>query len=176
MSTRSGLMASPQKRILRPKKVIDINSLLPCAFTRPAQFSIKPFASLYNPYSKGCSSLCNHPVKKKGWVSSLFLLNLPSRFFPFRLVPTTQPNPPQRMLKITKSSTSPIMFPKSSSDATQISSTMTLDRSHQHRAAQHLQGLVVAIAMLSAVLILVEDDASHQSRKSATSRRGSRLF
>lgn len=72
MTTRSGLIvASPRKFITRVRKTVDINSLLPCAITRPAPFSLKPYAGLFNPYnSKGCSVLCNHPARlKQQWVS-----------------------------------------------------------------------------------------------------------
>jgi hypothetical protein len=73
MTTRTGLLASPQKRVRRVKKTIDIKSLLPCAITRPAPFSLKPFQDIYNPYtSKGCSLLCNHPKQNKElWVKLL---------------------------------------------------------------------------------------------------------
>lgn len=66
-ATRSGLIASPRKHVTRVKKSVDVNSLLPCAFTRPAPFSLKPYAGVFNPYSKGCSVLCNHPTKNL-WV------------------------------------------------------------------------------------------------------------
>ncbi|CAO1420860.1 unnamed protein product [Diamesa serratosioi] len=65
-TTRSGLIASPRKFVPR---TIDVNLLISCAITRPAPFSLKPLAGLYNPYSKGCSVLCNHPPKHS-WVSS----------------------------------------------------------------------------------------------------------
>lgn len=70
MTTRSGLVASPRKFVKRVKKTVDVNSLLPCAITRPAPFSLKPYAGLFNPYnSKGCSVLCNHPARvKPSWV------------------------------------------------------------------------------------------------------------
>ncbi|XP_043504945.1 uncharacterized protein LOC122525966 isoform X2 [Polistes fuscatus] len=32
------------------------------AFTKPAPFALRPYAGLFNPYSYGCSVLCNHPV------------------------------------------------------------------------------------------------------------------
>ncbi|XP_070509084.1 uncharacterized protein [Chironomus tepperi] len=69
MTTRSGLVVSPCKKIPRRKKTVDINSLLPCAITRPVPFSLKPYASLYNPYARGCSILCNHPKRGKKWVT-----------------------------------------------------------------------------------------------------------
>ncbi|KAG5667622.1 hypothetical protein PVAND_015596 [Polypedilum vanderplanki] len=65
MTTRTGLIVSPRKLIQRTKRIIDINSLLPCAITRPAQFSLKPYAGVFNPYAKGCSVLCNHPSRNK---------------------------------------------------------------------------------------------------------------
>lgn len=36
-------------------------NLSKCAITKPVQFSLRPFGGLFNPYSKGCSILCNHP-------------------------------------------------------------------------------------------------------------------
>lgn len=32
------------------------------AITNKAPLTIRPFAAIYNPYSKGCSVLCNHPA------------------------------------------------------------------------------------------------------------------
>lgn len=36
-------------------------NLSKCAIAKPVQFSLRPFGGLFNPYSKGCSILCNHP-------------------------------------------------------------------------------------------------------------------
>ena len=77
MTTRSGLVASPRKVIRRVKKTVDINSLLPCAITRPAPLSLKPYAGIFNPYSsKGCSILCNHPARLKQWVKKIEGMNI----------------------------------------------------------------------------------------------------
>lgn len=62
ITTKTGLIASPRKRIFRATKSIDPGLLLPCAIAKPAAFSLRPFGGLYNPYSKGCSVLCNHPA------------------------------------------------------------------------------------------------------------------
>lgn len=51
------------------------------AITNKAPLTIRPFAAIYNPYSKGCSVLCNHPATpelktvvkhaKQSWVNSV---------------------------------------------------------------------------------------------------------
>lgn len=56
----TGLIASPKKKVQRRKSSVDCN-LSKCAIARPVQFSLRPFGGLFNPYSKGCSILCNHP-------------------------------------------------------------------------------------------------------------------
>ncbi|KAH0811587.1 hypothetical protein GEV33_011196 [Tenebrio molitor] len=58
-SKRTGLIASPTKKIYRRAKVPTIQLR---AIARPAPFVLKPFAGLYNPYPYGCSLLCNHPT------------------------------------------------------------------------------------------------------------------
>ncbi|XP_008197167.1 uncharacterized protein LOC103314071 isoform X1 [Tribolium castaneum] len=58
-TSRTGLIASPTKKIYRSQKVSTIQLR---AFARPAPFVLKPFAGLYNPYPYGCSLLCNHPT------------------------------------------------------------------------------------------------------------------
>ncbi|RZC41385.1 hypothetical protein BDFB_002021 [Asbolus verrucosus] len=59
LTSRTGLTASPTKKIYRREKVATIQLR---AFARPAPFVLKPFAGLYNPYPYGCSLLCNHPT------------------------------------------------------------------------------------------------------------------
>ncbi|XP_031638772.1 uncharacterized protein LOC116350915 [Contarinia nasturtii] len=61
--SRTGLLLSPRKHRklntkLRKNSKRDLN-LLQC--TKPIQYSLRPFASLFNPYSRNCSILCNHP-------------------------------------------------------------------------------------------------------------------
>lgn len=61
--TRTGLLVSPRKyrRLNTKQRTIskrDLN-LLQC--TKPVQYSLRPFASFFNPYSRNCSILCNHP-------------------------------------------------------------------------------------------------------------------
>lgn len=59
--SRTGLLISPRKmRKLSTKSRyrVDLN-LSQCA--KPIQFSMRPFAGLFNPYSRNCSILCNHP-------------------------------------------------------------------------------------------------------------------
>lgn len=46
-------------------QAVDLKTLAPCAITRQAPLSLRPFAGLYNPYSKGCSVLCNHPASSE---------------------------------------------------------------------------------------------------------------
>ncbi|XP_058835814.1 uncharacterized protein LOC131692667 [Topomyia yanbarensis] len=62
ISSKTGLIASPRKRIIRPKQEFDPAILAPCAITRQVPLALRPFGGLYNPYSKGCSVLCNHPA------------------------------------------------------------------------------------------------------------------
>ncbi|XP_077298942.1 uncharacterized protein LOC143920105 [Arctopsyche grandis] len=52
---------SPDK-ILRYRSVLLHNSVNLSCFTTPAPFVLRPFAGLYNPFSYGCSILCNHPA------------------------------------------------------------------------------------------------------------------
>lgn len=59
--SRTGLLVSPRKvRRLSTKSRsrLDLN-LSQCA--RTVQLSLRPFAGLFNPYSRNCSILCNHP-------------------------------------------------------------------------------------------------------------------
>ncbi|XP_055591333.1 uncharacterized protein LOC129743372 [Uranotaenia lowii] len=65
ISTKTGLIASPRKHIVRQKKEFDPAVLAPCAITRQVPLAIRPFGGLYNPYSKGCSVLCNHPAAQE---------------------------------------------------------------------------------------------------------------
>lgn len=63
MTSKTGLIASQRKKVVRNKKPVDYtNILLSCALTKNVQFSLRPFGGLYNPYSRGCSILCNHPA------------------------------------------------------------------------------------------------------------------
>ncbi|XP_063708383.1 uncharacterized protein LOC134837009 [Culicoides brevitarsis] len=61
-TTKTGLIASPRKKIYRYTKSFDPLTLAPCAITKQVSFSLRPFGGLFNPYSKGCSVLCNHPA------------------------------------------------------------------------------------------------------------------
>ncbi|XP_029731485.2 uncharacterized protein LOC109622295 [Aedes albopictus] len=65
IATKTGLIASPRKHIVRPKKEFDPAILAPCAITRQVPLALRPFGGLYNPYSKGCSVLCNHPAAQE---------------------------------------------------------------------------------------------------------------
>ncbi|XP_055316037.1 uncharacterized protein LOC129575885 [Sitodiplosis mosellana] len=59
--SRTGLLVSPRKvRKSRTKSryLLDLN-LTQCA--KSIQYSLRPFAGLFNPYSQNCSILCNHP-------------------------------------------------------------------------------------------------------------------
>lgn len=58
--SNTGLIASPKKKLHRRKLPVEFN-LTKCAIARPVQFSLRPFGGLFNPYSRGCSILCNHP-------------------------------------------------------------------------------------------------------------------
>lgn len=62
--SRTGLSASPKKvrnvqQFRRPKRMD--STIAECAQTKPVQYSVRPFATLFNPYSRNCSILCNHP-------------------------------------------------------------------------------------------------------------------
>lgn len=56
----TGLIASPKRKVHRRKLTVEHN-LSKCAISKPVQFSLRPFDGLFNPYSKSCSILCNHP-------------------------------------------------------------------------------------------------------------------
>lgn len=59
--SRSGLLVSPKKSrrsSIKSRKRVDLN-LSQCATS--VQYSMRPFAGLFNPYSQNCSILCNHP-------------------------------------------------------------------------------------------------------------------
>ncbi|CAH1968938.1 unnamed protein product [Acanthoscelides obtectus] len=58
-TSKTGLLASPTKKIVRYEqtKVIQLK-----AIAKPAPYVLKPYAGIYNPYSYGCSLLCNHPT------------------------------------------------------------------------------------------------------------------
>uniref|UniRef100_A0A182IRK7 Uncharacterized protein n=1 Tax=Anopheles atroparvus TaxID=41427 RepID=A0A182IRK7_ANOAO len=86
ITTKTGLIASPRKRIVRPRKDFDPAVLAPCAITRQVPLALRPFGGLYNPYSKGCSVLCNHPaaqevknvvrLAKDAWITEAKVANL----------------------------------------------------------------------------------------------------
>ncbi|KAJ8953941.1 hypothetical protein NQ318_019184 [Aromia moschata] len=61
-TSKTGLTASPTKKIVRydVTKTVQLR-----AIARPAPFTLKPFAGLYNPYPHGCSLLCNHPTNNQ---------------------------------------------------------------------------------------------------------------
>ncbi|KAJ8916127.1 hypothetical protein NQ315_004494 [Exocentrus adspersus] len=59
ITSKTGLTASPTKRIARNEKTKTVQLR---AIAKPAPFVLKRFAGLYNPYSYGCSLLCNHPT------------------------------------------------------------------------------------------------------------------
>ncbi|XP_073838112.1 uncharacterized protein [Musca autumnalis] len=62
-TSRSGLVPTPKKtrRIFRRKDFKDED--LPKKFEAlPMALSLRPFGGIYNPFSKGCSVLCNHPA------------------------------------------------------------------------------------------------------------------
>lgn len=61
-TSKTGLSSSPTKIV--PKYVKTQNVQLK-AIARPAPFVLKPYSGLYNPYSNGCSLLCNHPMDKQ---------------------------------------------------------------------------------------------------------------
>lgn len=59
--SRTGLLMSPRKvrrSHLKSRARFDLN-FSQCA--KAVQFSLRPFAGLFNPYSQNCSILCNHP-------------------------------------------------------------------------------------------------------------------
>lgn len=61
--SRTGLSVSPKKIRHFPihkSKRLEL-AIGECASTKPVQYSIRPFAALFNPYSRNCSILCNHP-------------------------------------------------------------------------------------------------------------------
>lgn len=59
--SKTGLIASPKKVVHRTKRFNDHLNLSKCATAKPVMFSLRPFSGLFNPYSKSCSILCNHP-------------------------------------------------------------------------------------------------------------------
>lgn len=61
-TSKTGLSSSPTKTV--PKYVKTQNVQLK-AIAKPAPFVLKPYSGLYNPYSNGCSLLCNHPMDKQ---------------------------------------------------------------------------------------------------------------
>ncbi|XP_063536646.1 uncharacterized protein LOC134746245 isoform X1 [Cydia strobilella] len=60
--SNTGLLASvPQKSTAAPRNTQQGPVELKCSVT-PAPFMLRPYAGLYNPFSHGCSVLCNHPA------------------------------------------------------------------------------------------------------------------
>lgn len=62
--SRTGLSASPKRlrhaeQFRKPTRMDSI--IAECAQTKPIQYSVRPFATAFNPYSRNCSILCNHP-------------------------------------------------------------------------------------------------------------------
>lgn len=60
--SRTGLLVSPRKyrRNQRSKSKLHLElNFSQCA--KSMQYSLRPFAGLFNPYSQSCSILCNHP-------------------------------------------------------------------------------------------------------------------
>lgn len=60
-TSRTGLSVSPRKIHLHNKRASLEASLAQCTITKPIQYSQRPFATLYNPFARNCSILCNHP-------------------------------------------------------------------------------------------------------------------
>ncbi|KAL1490727.1 hypothetical protein ABEB36_013375 [Hypothenemus hampei] len=61
-TSKTGLLASPTKTVQKPIKPQNIQLR---ALTKPAPYFLKPYSGLFNPYSRGCSLLCNHPMQKE---------------------------------------------------------------------------------------------------------------
>lgn len=59
--SRTGLSVSPRKAQLHDRNAVQKPNLTQCSVARPVQYSLRPFASLHNPYAQNCSILCNHP-------------------------------------------------------------------------------------------------------------------
>lgn len=63
--SRTGLLMSPKR--LHPRWIRKrgsrgrLEGLSQCVKSMTSPFSLRPFADLYNPYSRNCSILCNHP-------------------------------------------------------------------------------------------------------------------
>ncbi|XP_015114964.1 uncharacterized protein LOC107039718 [Diachasma alloeum] len=58
LSSSTGLIAARLHPITKPKpKKIELSGT-----SRPAPFTLRPFAGLFNPFPYGCSVLCNHPA------------------------------------------------------------------------------------------------------------------
>lgn len=60
-TSRTGLSVSPRKAQLHDRTTTQKLNLTQCSVSKPVQYSLRPFASLYNPYAQNCSILCNHP-------------------------------------------------------------------------------------------------------------------
>lgn len=60
--SKTGLPVSlkREKKARLRRSSIELN-LAKCAIAKPVQYSLRPFGGLFNPYSRGCSILCNHP-------------------------------------------------------------------------------------------------------------------
>lgn len=59
VTSKTGLLASPTKKVIKPfqRQAVELKVI-----AKSAPYILKPFAGLYNPYSHGCSLLCNHPA------------------------------------------------------------------------------------------------------------------
>ncbi|XP_011311961.1 uncharacterized protein [Fopius arisanus] len=58
ISSSTGLIAARVQPIYKPKpKKIELSGT-----SKPAPFTLRPFAGLFNPFPYGCSVLCNHPA------------------------------------------------------------------------------------------------------------------
>uniref|UniRef100_A0A1I8Q2R4 Uncharacterized protein n=1 Tax=Stomoxys calcitrans TaxID=35570 RepID=A0A1I8Q2R4_STOCA len=62
-TSRSGLVPTPKKSRRTYRRRCCHNDNLPKKFEAlPMAMSLRPFGGIYNPFSKGCSVLCNHPA------------------------------------------------------------------------------------------------------------------
>ncbi|XP_036327433.1 uncharacterized protein LOC118740043 [Rhagoletis pomonella] len=62
-TSRTGLVPAKKKDFILKKKRKKSTDELPIRFeAMPMALSLRPFGGLYNPFSKGCSVLCNHPA------------------------------------------------------------------------------------------------------------------
>ncbi|KAK2588522.1 hypothetical protein KPH14_006302 [Odynerus spinipes] len=58
IASATGLISARVRPIYRAKpQHVELSG-----YTKPAPFTLRPYAGLFNPYSYGCSVLCNHPI------------------------------------------------------------------------------------------------------------------